>query len=142
MKRIRSVGTVSEFIHLRDSDKKEYEILSKLKAHLDRHHIAYKVAGTLIIITVAGGIDFASTAEAASNIDKAVMPLYQKLVNLGKWVIIFKGGSATIKAIGQGDIPAVQKNLISYVLVYLVLLGLPWCLDQAEDVFGDMERGL
>jgi hypothetical protein len=131
--------TISEFM---SRDKKEDEILRKLKAHFERHHIAYKVAGTFIIVTIAGGIDFASTAEAASDLDRHVKPLYQKLVNIGKWFIIFKGGTATIKSVGSGDMDAAKRNVLQYVMIYLVLLGLPWIFDQADTVFREMEGAM
>lgn len=138
LNRTVSCGTISEFM---SRGKKEDEILSKIRAHFDRHHIAYKVAGSFIIISLAGGVDFASTASAATNIDAAGRSIYFKIVDIGKWFIISKGGFDTIKSMMQGDADSAKRNFFSYLIVYVVLLGLPWGFDTVEDVFKDMTEG-
>jgi hypothetical protein len=124
------VLSVSDFLH-----RKEKESLPvKLKRHLDKYGFIYKIAGSVVIILVAGGgMDYAFAA--GSSIDVGAKKLYYEIVKIGKWIIIFKGGMDTIKAAGSGDIEGVKKSFFSHLLIYLMLLGLPYGMDKVDEVF-------
>lgn len=93
-----------------------------------------KVAGiTLLLI-----IGLPGTSHAATGIDAVADKLYKKLLNVGKWIIIMKGGIDTIQSAIQGDVQSAKKNFLGYLLVYVVLWALPWGLKQVDVVFADM----
>ncbi|WP_078428746.1 hypothetical protein [Alkalihalobacterium alkalinitrilicum] len=130
--------SISEFMARNDGNN---NLLTKIERHFKRHHITYKVVGTLIIVTVAGGMDFATPTLAASgSIDEAVRPFYNKLMQIGKWIIIFKGGFTIIKAVANEDFDKAKKSGFAYVLIYMILLALPWLFDQADEVFRETAR--
>lgn len=81
---------------------------------------------------------FTDVTFAASSIDTAANAIYRKLLNIGKWVIIIKGGIDTIQNAVQGDLQSAKKNFLGYLLVYVVLWALPWGLKQVDILFSDM----
>lgn len=95
-----------------------------------------KVAGVTLILTLALP---QITHAAGTGIDVAASKIYRKLLNVGKWVIIVKGGVDTIQNVVQGDMHSAKKNFLGYMLVYTVLLALPWGLNQVDSMFSDME---
>lgn len=121
--------SISEFLN--GKEKEPFKV--KLERHMKKYGIVYKVVGSTIIIFVAGGgFDYAF---ASSGIDKAAGKLYTEILNIGKWIIIFKGGIDTIKSIGNGDFDTAKKSFFGYLLVYLMLLGLPYGMDKVDEVF-------
>jgi hypothetical protein len=104
-------------------------------SHFRKHAFKYQVAGTTAIL-LATGVD---VSFAASTIDAGASALYYELTGVGKWVIIFKGGFDTVKSVGAGDFDGAKKHFFSYLLVYLMLLGLPYGLDKVDQVFRDMK---
>jgi hypothetical protein len=116
---------------------KEPEAFStKIKHHLDKYGIVYKVVGTTVIILVAGGgFDYAF---ASSGIEAGAEKLYAKLLSVGKWIIIFKGGFDTIKNMANGDFDSAKKGFVGYLLVYLLLFGLPWAMDEIDIIFKEL----
>lgn len=125
---------VGEFVR----NEKE-DISVKIKRHFDKYGIVYKVVGTTIFIFVAGGgFDYAF---ASSGIDVGAKKLYYELISIGKWVIIFKGGMDTIKSVGNGDFDSAKKHFFSYLMIYLLLLGLPYGMDKVDEVFEGISKG-
>lgn len=104
--------------------------------HLKRYKIAYRIIGMTLIIFLSGGFDFTALASSGS-IDTKGYVLYRKLLSIGKWVIIIKGGWDTINNTIKGDFDAAKRSFFSYLLIYIVLLGLPWALNQVDDLFSD-----
>lgn len=126
--------TIKEFMrgthHLQNDD-----MLSKLSAHFKKHKIAYRIVGTTIFIFVmSADIAFA----ASTGIDAGGRKIYTKLLGLAKWVIIIKGGWDIINSTIKGDFDFAKKSFFSYLLVYVILLGLPWALNQVDSVFKDL----
>jgi hypothetical protein len=121
------------------SYKEEEKVINRLISHLKRNRIAYQIVGTSIIIFTAGGFDL--TGYASTGIDVGAEKLYQQLMKIGKWVIVFKGGWDTIHSTVQGDFESAKKRFLSYLLIYLILLGLPWALGQVDTLFHDMAAG-
>lgn len=121
--------SINEFLN----GKEPESLKSKLDRHFKKYGIVYKVVGATVIIFVAGGgFDYAF---ASTGIDKVASNLYTELMNIGKWIIIFKGGIDIIKAISSGDMPSAKKQFFSYLMIYLMLLGLPYGLDKVDEVF-------
>ncbi|AZU61093.1 hypothetical protein [Neobacillus mesonae] len=134
--KIQTVGTISEF--LRESNAKQKEPFNaKVERHFKKYGLMYKIAGATVIILVAGGgFDYAFAA--GSGIEAGAERLYVKLLSLGKWVIIFKGGFDTIKHMASGDFDAAKKGFLSYLIVYIFLFGLPWAMDEIDAIFKEM----
>lgn len=127
------VLSISQFLN-RGLVQHEPEPFSiKINRHFKKYGTVYKVAGITIILLMAGDFALAST-----GIEDGARKLYYELARIGKWVIIFKGGIDTIKAMGEGDANAVKKHFLSSVLIYLLLLGLPYGLDKVDDIFNSV----
>lgn len=93
-----------------------------------------KVAGITLLLLIS----LPGTSHAATGIDAVADKLYKKLLNVGKWVIIIKGGIDTIQNAVQGDLQSAKKNFLGYLLVYVVLWALPWGLKQVDVMFADL----
>lgn len=118
--------SISEFM-----GQKTQPVPSKLEMHLKKYGVVYKIIGSTIII-FASGFDYAS---AATGIDVGARKLYYEIVNIGKWIIVFKGGIDIVKSVTNGDFDSAKKGFFSYLLIYLLLLGLPYGLDKVDEVF-------
>lgn len=127
--KVQTVGSVGEF--LRGQVRYEPELFSaKVERHFKKYGRVYKVAGVTVILLASG--DYAL---AAGSIDGEARKLYRELVNVGKWIIIFKGAIDILRALGDGDTGAAKKTFISSLLTFLILLGLPFGLDKVTDIF-------
>lgn len=111
-------------------------IKETLISHFEKHKIAYRIIGTTIIIFASGILD--QNVLAATGIDAGGNRIYSKLVNLGKWVIIFKGGFDTIQNTLKGDMDMARKSFLQYLMIYVILLALPWSMRQVDTVFTDL----
>lgn len=135
MKKFTKVETMSvrEFMN-----GKEREAWSeKVARHFEKYGMVYKIAGgTIVILMAGGGFDYAF---AASGIEIGAEKLYAKLMNVGKWIIIFKGGFDTVKHMVSGDFDSAKKGFLSYLIVYLFLLGLPWAMNEVDAIFVDLK---
>lgn len=107
-----------------------------LVTHFEKHKIAYRIIGTTIIIFASGILD--QNVLAATGIDAGGNRIYSKLVNIGKWVIIFKGGFDTIQNTLKGDMDMARKSFLQYLMIYVILLALPWSMRQVDTVFTDL----
>jgi hypothetical protein len=103
-----------------------------IQKHLKANRKLYSVAALSLVMVGIPDIAFAST-----GIDKGGMRIYKKLVNVGKWVIIVKGGIDIITSITNGDIDSAKKRFIGYLMAYGTLWALPWGMDQVEQLFED-----
>lgn len=119
--------SISEFM-----GRKSEPVPSKLEQHFKKYGFVYKVIGTTVIILAAGDFSFAF---ADTGIDKEARKLYYEIVDIGKWIIVFKGGIDIVKSVTNGDFDAAKKGFFSYLLIYLLLLGLPYGLDKVDQVF-------
>jgi hypothetical protein len=121
--------SINEFLH----GKEKEPFSAKVERHFKKYGLVYKVVGaTSVILVAGGGLDYAF---ASTGIDVGAQKLYAKLLSLGKWVIIFKGGFDTIKRMTDGDFDGAKKGFLSYLIVYIFLLGLPWAMDQVDALF-------
>jgi len=107
--------------------------------HINRHKVIYRIGAITLVVLLAGGLDTIAHAAAVdpstTSIDEGARKIYTKLVNVGKWVIIIKGAFDTISNTVQGDFIQARKSFLAYLLVYVVLLGLPWAFSQVEMLF-------
>ncbi|KGE16245.1 hypothetical protein [Paenibacillus wynnii] len=112
------------------------KLSKEVKVALCRRETVIKVAGITLLLLI--GLPGTSHAATATGIDIVADKLYKKLLNVGKWVIIIKGGIDTIQNAVQGDLQASKKNFLGYLLVYIVLWALPWGLKQVDIMFADL----
>lgn len=119
------VGSISEFLNGKYSRK----------SHFEKYGVIYKAAGIATIILLTGDV-----ALASDGIDAGARTLYYELVRIGKWVIVFKGGVDTIKAIGDGDTSGAKKAFLSSLITYLFLLGLPYGMDKVDGIFSKIKQ--
>jgi hypothetical protein len=93
-----------------------------------------KVAGiTFVLIAGFPDVSFAS----GTGIDVGANRIYKKLVNVGKWVIIVRGGIDTIKSVSEGDLQAARKSFLGYLITYATLWALPWGMNEVESLFSE-----
>ena len=104
-------------------------------AHLDRNNITYRVVGTAIILFLG----FVDVSYASTGIDVGANKLYKRIISVGKWVIIIKGGIDTIKSAVEGDLASSKTKILGYVLTYAILWALPWAFNEVEKLFTEME---
>jgi hypothetical protein len=137
--KVQTVGSISEFLH-----REQEPFSAKVERHFKKYGFVYNLAVTgvtvLLITNSLGGVAVASTAipvtaAKSSGIDAGARALYYELVNLGRWIIAFKGGIDVIKSIGSGDIDGAKKTFITHVLAYVILLALPPALDKIDGLF-------
>jgi hypothetical protein len=127
--KVQTVGSVSEFLR-----KQEAEPFSaKVERHFKKYGFVYKAAGISIILLTSGG-----TVLASSGIEAGAAQLYSKLLSIGKWIIIFKGGFDIIKNMASGDFDSAKKGFISYLVVYVFLFGLPWAMNEVDSIFKEL----
>lgn len=110
--------------------------LERIKKALLKKENIIKIAGITLVLLI--GLPDITHAAAATGIDIAAEKIYKKLMNLGKWVIVIKGGIDTIQSAVQGDLQSAKKNFLGYLMVYIVLWALPWGLKQVDILFADM----
>lgn len=127
--------TIKEFMN----KGPEPSIKEKVEVHFRKYGTVYKVAGISLIILTSSSLAFAAgpvvPVDGGVGIGPAARSLYLKLCGVGKWIIIFKGGFETVKAIGNGDFDSAKKNFFAYLLSYLFLLGFPYAMDQVDKVY-------
>lgn len=93
-----------------------------------------KCAG-LTFVLLSG---FEASAFASSDIDTQANKLYMRLLNVGKWVIIFKGALEIVKKTADGDLDSAKKNFMGYGLTYAILWALPWAFNEIDKLFSEM----
>ncbi|MCJ8010134.1 hypothetical protein MUG84_00065 [Paenibacillus sp. KQZ6P-2] len=132
MSRVQSL-TIREFM---SGDYPKLDpLMKRIVEHLERNKVRYKIVGmTIIVFLTATDIALAS----GTGIDVGARKIYTKLLVVAKWVIIIKGGWDTINNTVKGDLETAKKSFLSYLLVYVILLALPWALSEVDSVFAGM----
>jgi len=120
----------------------EDKLINKVIAHLKRHKVAYRVVGTsmLIIFVSVGTVSAMGSDTVTTGIDAGGKRIYGKLMELAKWVIIIKGGFDTMNNMVKGDTDSAKKAFLGYLLVYVIMLALPWSLDEVDAIFKGMKK--
>lgn len=133
MKAFESMS-ISEFMSRDFKEEFRIESIEKRK-RVTRITIKVGLATSFIIMS---GFDV--TIAAGTGIDDGAGRIYSKLLEVGKWVIIIKGGISTINFMIQDDATSARKAFFSYLIVYAILHGLPWGMNQVDDVFRDLNN--
>ncbi|MEH7246446.1 hypothetical protein V7114_06560 [Neobacillus niacini] len=133
--KVQTVGSISEFLQVGQVQREPEPFSAKAERHFKKYGFVYKVAGITIILLASGGTAFANGLGIEAGAEK----LYTKLLVIGKWIIIFKGGFDIIKNLTNGDMDSAKKGFMSYLLIYLLLFGLPWVMDEIEVLFQDLK---
>jgi hypothetical protein len=120
-----------------DYDYDTDSTIDKIIQHLKKHKIKYQIVGITIIIFATGIFDTSvfATSTGGTGLDAGGRHIYRKLVGLGKWVIIIKGGFDSIQSAIKGDFGSAKSSFLQYLLIYIILLALPWSLNQIDEVF-------
>jgi hypothetical protein len=126
--KVQTVGSISEFLN-----RREEPFSVKAERHFKKYGMVYKAVGVSIILLSCGGPVLAS-----SGIEIGAERLYAKLLSVGKWVIIFKGGFDIIKNMASGDFDSAKKGFLSYLVVYVFLFGLPWAMNEIDGIFREL----
>lgn len=92
-----------------------------------------------LTIVLLAGLPDVSFAAGGSGIDAGANKIYRKLLNVGKWVIIIKGGIETIKNVSEGDFGTAKKNFLGYMITYAILWALPWGMKQIDELFSELD---
>ena len=93
------------------------------------------MAISFLIIGAADPSSVPVSVVGPQAIDVKAHHIYDKICLIGKWIIVIKGGVDIISSMSQGELDAMKKKVLGYVVGYLALLGLPWILDQASLLF-------
>jgi hypothetical protein len=126
------VGSVSEFLNGRQVEE---SLGAKVERHINKYGSFYRIGAVTVIVLLSGSHAFATVGGIEIGAEK----LYEKLLSIGKWIIIFKGGFDTIKHMAGGDFDSAKKGIFSYLLVYIFLFGLPWAMDEVDMIFKDLK---
>ncbi|MEH7249184.1 hypothetical protein V7114_20705 [Neobacillus niacini] len=127
------VLSIKEFLH---REKEPFSL--KIEKHFKKYGLVYRVIGTTVFIFAAGGgLDFAFAADGYTNgiIDKEAEIVYKDLVDIGKWLIIGRGGWEIITKVLSHDVEGAKKNFIGYLLAYVLLLAFPHLMDKVDGIF-------
>lgn len=119
-------------IDLRPVTRTANKVVIHVKANKE---IYFRVGGVLVSVLIF----HSGSGFTGNGLDYKAYKLYKKLIRIGKWIIVFKGGWETISSVLSGDMAESKKQFLMYTLIYVILLGLPFALDQAEQVFGEFE---
>jgi hypothetical protein len=107
------------------------ELIKRMSDHVKNNKSVYLQAG----IMAAGAIVLSPDTTIAAGIDVGGQRIYSKLISIGKWVIIIKGGIDIIQTVSNGDFESARKHFMQYLLIYGTLFALPWGLDEIEGLF-------
>jgi hypothetical protein len=104
--------------------------LKDVRNHFKSNRKMYSIAGLSLVMVGIPDIAFAST-----GIDAGARKIYDKLLLVGKWIIIIKGGIDIITAITNGEVDLAKKRFLGYLIAYAALQALPWGMDQVDLLF-------
>lgn len=90
---------------------------------------------TSMVLTSAVYFNLDVTAYANNFTAKAEDFYFGTFMNIAKWVIIIKGGWDVIAKALKEDFEGAKKSVVQYLVVFSVLMGLPWALEMVEDIF-------
>lgn len=128
--------SIKEFMNKKNETKKAFP--AKLETHFKKYRFIYRVVGsTILIMVVGGGLDFAFAADGYTNglIDREAKIVYKDLVDIGKWLIIGRGGWEVINCVLKQDVESAKKNFIGYLIAYALLLAFPHLMDKIDGIF-------
>lgn len=138
--KVKTVGSVKDFVNKKESPKES--VGTKVIQFIDDHSFAFQTAGLTIGIIAASTIGFPDFTFAATDgfsvIDQKANEFYHKIIKVGKWFIIIKGAVDIIRNVVKGDFDSAKKSGLSNVMIYVILLALPWTFEQVDLLFSDL----
>ncbi|MEF3311394.1 hypothetical protein PV433_21165 [Paenibacillus sp. GYB004] len=111
------------------------QLRGEMKRRVFSKETVFKTAGITVVLLAIPASAFA----ASTGIDVGAEKIYKKLLNVGKWVIVAKGGIDTIKSVADGDLQAAKRNFLGYLVTYAILWALPWGMGEIDKLFEGME---
>lgn len=110
-------------------EPKKEMVLPKKTSTLPKLLIKLAIAGTIFYFTMDATV-FAAGIEA-----KAEELYFDKFIGIAKWVIIGKGGWDIVTKTLKEDFDGAKRSILQYMMIFAVLMGLPWGLTMVEDIF-------
>lgn len=77
----------------------------------------------------------AFAADQLTKLDQGGMRILTIVRRIGYWIILIKCIGDLIKSAAHGDMHAVGKIVMTYVLIYGALFFVPWALRLTEGIF-------
>lgn len=113
------------------------EFKNKPKVRLVRKYtiIAVTVFATVLIFQDGTNFALAISGSNSSGIEVGGRELYSRLVSVGKWIIMAKGGFETLKHVTNSDYEGAKKVGISHLVIFALLIGMPYAFDMIEELF-------
>ncbi|QCR33108.1 hypothetical protein [Lysinibacillus sp. SGAir0095] len=109
--------------------KKELETVIK-KSDLSKKLIKIVIAGTIFYFTMD------SSVFAAGGLDARAEKFYfDTFIGIAKWIVIIKGAWDIVGRSMKEDFEGAKRGLLQYVLIFGVLMGLPWAMNEIESIF-------
>lgn len=95
------------------------------------------VKGVLLTSFLTGAVflNLDDLAHASNITVKAQRFYFGTFMDIAKWVIIIKGGWDVIAKTLKEDFEGAKKSVVQYLVVFAVLMGLPYALEMVEDIF-------
>lgn len=106
------------------------ELIKCISDHVKQNKSVYLQAGAVAI----GNLVF-SPDIAMAGIDAGGQKIYLKILTVGKWAIIIKGGIEIIQNITNGDFENARRQFFQYLMIYGLLFALPWGMEEIENIF-------
>jgi hypothetical protein len=130
---VKKVQKIS-FVNFVQRNYVNESFIKKAKRHIAQNKSFYITVGGYVVIFLLTGID---SVDAATGIDVGARKMYKKVCDIGKWAIVVKGGIDVVNTVLSGDMTSLKTKILSYVVAFISLLGLPWLLDQVEIMFNE-----
>lgn len=115
--------------HVPDSENKVVKFAKKHKWAVAK---ACLITGAIVL-----GFDHEVFAATGLE-DKAKELYFGKFLGVAKWIIIGKGGWDTVNKMLNEDFDGAKRGFIKYLVIFAILFGLPYGLDQVQEVFSGM----
>lgn len=98
-----------------------------------------KIPKLLFRLVIAGAVFYFTmdtSVFAVSGIESKAEAIYfDKFIGIAKWVIIGKGGWDIVTKTLKEDFDGAKRSILQYMMIFAVLMGLPWGLSVVEDIF-------
>jgi hypothetical protein len=137
MAKIKTVGKVSDFLKV-EVKPQESSKIKVLRFIEDNQAVIYTGISLSVLLVFGCGFENVAYASTGSGLDEHAGKIYDRLLKVGKWVIVAKGGIETIKSVASSDMQGAQKNFLQYLLIYALLWALPWGMTEVENMFIEM----
>ena len=98
---------------------------------------AKMVKGVLLTSLLTGAVflNLDDLAHASNITVKAQRFYFGTFMDIAKWVIIIKGGWDIVTKTLKEDFEGAKRSVVQYLMVFAVLMGLPYALEMVEDLF-------